>query len=251
MIEGFPAEILALLVCTAFIAGFIDSIAGGGGLLTIPSFLLAGLNPAQAIATNKVQAVFGSGSATYAFARVRMINWKEARIGFFCSLGASALGAYVLSHINPDFLRSVIPFLLIALALYFAFAPNLNDEPRRHLISAKQHGLSAGSLIGFYDGIFGPGTGSFFAMSFVTLLGYGIKKATAHTKLLNFASNLGSLAVFLYMGKAMILLGLIMAVGQFCGATLGAHAAIRHGAKLIRPLLVIMCCAMAVKLLLS
>jgi uncharacterized membrane protein YfcA len=251
MIESFPAEILALLVGIAFIAGFIDSIAGGGGLLTIPALLLAGLNPAQAIATNKVQAVFGSGSATFAFARAKMIDWKEARTGFFCSAIAAALGAYLISQVNPDFLRSIIPFMLIALALYFAFAPNLSDEPRRHLVSAKQHGLGAGSAIGFYDGIFGPGTGSFFAVSFVTLLGYGIKKATAHTKLFNFASNLGSLAVFLFMGKALIFLGLLMALGQICGATLGARSAIKHGAKLIRPLLVVMCCAMALKLLLT
>jgi uncharacterized membrane protein YfcA len=250
VIETLPAEVLALLACIGFIAGFVDSIAGGGGLLTIPALLLAGLNPAQALATNKVQSVFGSGSATFAFARAKMINWKEAKIGFFCSLFASALGTYAVLHIKPDFLRSIIPFVLVALALYFAFSPSLSDEPRRHLISVKQHGLFAGSSIGFYDGIFGPGTGSFFAVSFVTLLGYGIKKATAHTKLFNLASNLGSLAVFLFTGKALIMAGLLMAVGQVCGATLGARSAIKHGAKLIRPLLVVMCCAMAFRLLL-
>jgi uncharacterized membrane protein YfcA len=251
MIESFPAEVLALLVCTAFIAGFVDSIAGGGGLLTIPALMLAGLPPTIAIATNKVQAVFGSGSATFAFGRAKMINWKEARIGFFCALAGSALGAYAIQLIDTDFLRNAIPFLLIALALYFALAPKLSDEPRRHLVSSTQHGIFAGGGIGFYEGLFGPGTGSFLAISYVTLLGYGLKKATAHSKLLNFAGNFSSLVVFLITGKALILLGLLMALGQICGATLGARSAIKHGAKLIRPLLVIMCCAMALKLLLS
>ncbi len=246
-----PAEIVALLVCVAFVAGFVDSIAGGGGLLTIPAFLLVGLTPTQALATNKVQAVFGSGSATFAFARAKMIDWKQARIGFICSALGAAAGAYLIQKVNPDFLRDIIPFLLVALALYFALSPKLSDEPRRHLISAKQHGIGAGSVIGFYDGIFGPGTGSFFAISFVTLLGYGIRKATAHTKLFNFASNFGSLIVFLLTGKALIALGLLMGAGQICGATLGARSAIKHGAKIIRPLLVVMSTAMALRLFLG
>lgn len=248
---NLPLEILALLVCAAFIAGFIDSIAGGGGLITVPALLLAGLPPATAIATNKVQAVFGSGSATYHFARAKMIDWRDARTGFYGALLGSGSGAFVIQFIDAGFLNDLMPVLLILVAFYFAFAPNLNDEPRKQLMSANYHGATVGTGIGFYDGIFGPGTGSFLAASYVTLLGYGIRKATAHAKLLNFASNAGSLVVFLFGGKIMIALGLLMACGQFLGATLGARTAIKHGGRVIRPLLVIMCCAMAVKLLLS
>lgn len=250
-LHQFPPEILALLVCAAFIGGFIDSIAGGGGLITLPVLLLAGLPPATAIATNKVQAVFGSGSATYHFARAGMIEWRKARVGVFCVACGAMAGAYALQYIDAKFLSDLIPILLIAVALYFAFAPNLSDEPRHHRMSPATHGVVVGSSLGLYEGFFGPGFGSFMAMSYVALLGYGIRKATAHTKLLNFVSNAGSLFVFLLAGQALIKLGLIMAVGQFLGATLGAHVAIKHGVKVIRPLLVVMCCAMALKLLLT
>lgn len=233
------------------VAGFIDAIAGGGGLITVPALMLAGLPPAAAIATNKVQSVFGSGSATLAFARAGMIEWRKARVGIICVAISAMAGAYALQFFSAEFLSDFIPILLIAVALYFAFAPNLSDEPRRHLISVPVHGVLIGTGLGLYEGFFGPGFGSLLAMSYVALLGYGVKKATAQTKLLNFVANASSLVVFLIMGQALVKLGLIMAIGQFCGATLGAQVAIKHGAKIIRPLLVIMCCAMALKLLLS
>ncbi len=244
-------SLIALLVLAAFVAGFVDAIAGGGGLITIPAFLLAGLNPAQALATNKLQAVFGSGSATLQFARVKMINWREAWPGFCCAFGAAACGALLVTHISAEFLRHVIPYVLVALALYFALAPKMSDETRHHIITPHQHGVGAGTVIGFYDGLFGPGTGSFFVVSLITLVGYGVRKATAHTKLFNFGSNLGSLVVFLFAGKTLIALGLMMVAGQVCGATLGSRSAIKHGAKIIRPLLVVVCAALALRLILS
>ena len=247
--EFLTPETIALLVLAAFVAGFIDAIAGGGGLITIPAFLLAGLNPAQALATNKLQAVFGSGSATVQFARAKMINWREAWPGFLCAFVAAACGALLITHISADFLRTIIPYVLVALALYFALAPKLTDETRHHIITPHQHGVAAGSVIGFYDGLFGPGTGSFFVMSLITLVGYGVRKATAHTKLFNFGSNLGSLIVFLFAGKTLIALGLMMALGQVCGGTLGSRTAIKHGAKIIRPLLVVVCSALALRLI--
>lgn len=254
MIESFlpfSPDIIVLLIGTAAVAGFIDAIAGGGGLITVPALMLAGLPPATAIATNKVQSVFGSGSATLAFARAGMIEWRQTYVGIICvSIGAMA-GATVLQYVSADFLRDFIPVLLIAVALYFALAPKLTDESRHHLMSHTTHNLLIGSSLGFYEGFFGPGFGSFLVVSYVVLRGCGIRKATAHTKLLNFVANASSLFIYLLAGQAMVKLGLIMAIGQLCGATLGAHVAIRHGSKVIRPLLVTMCCAMAAKLLLS
>lgn len=254
MIETlFPLapDILILLIAAAFVAGFIDAIAGGGGLITVPALLLAGLSPAAAIATNKVQSVFGSGSATLAFARAGMIEWHKMWVGIVCVAAGAMTGAYALQFIDAEHLRDFIPILLIGVALYFMFAPNLSDEPHHHVMSSTLHGLLIGSALGFYEGFFGPGFGSLLAMSYVALLGYGVRKATAHTKLLNFVGNASSLLIYIINDQALIKLGLIMAIGQLCGATLGARMAIKHGARLIKPLLVVMCCAMALKLLMS
>jgi len=156
----------------------------------------------------------------------------------------------MLATIMPsDVLRIVLPFLLIAIALYFAVKPNLGDIEKHRRMSAGLFGVTLVPLIGFYDGAFGPGTGSFLMLAFVTLAGFGLLKATAHTKLLNFGSNLGSMIVFIFSGVILWKVGLIMGLGQFLGAQVGSRLAMRVGAKLIKPLLVVVCIAFAVKLL--
>jgi uncharacterized protein len=161
----------------------------------------------------------------------------------------SALGAMMTTFVPGDLLRALLPVLLIVIALYFLLKPDLGDADKHQRMTPFLFGLTLVPLIGFYDGIFGPGTGSFFMLAFVTLLGFGMLKATAHTKMLNFASNIGALVVFGLSGVIHVKVGLVMGAGQFLGAQAGSRLAMRSGARIIRPLLVIGCIALAIRLL--
>lgn len=244
----FGPETYAILTIVAFIAGFIDAIAGGGGLLTIPAMLSAGLPPIAALATNKLQSSFSSGTATYSFSRKGMIDWRSYWPQVLVILILSALGAWTVQSIKTDVLSLIVPVLLIAVAAYVLLSPRMSDEDAHQRLGVKGY-LPVGGAIGFYDGFFGPGTGSFFATSLVSLRGFGLTRATAHTKAFNFASNIGSLAVFLVAGQAIIALGLCMAIGAAAGAFSGSHTAMRFGAKVIRPVLVVISLALTAKLL--
>ena len=240
-----------LLFFAGAIAGWIDSIAGGGGLITVPVLLSIGLPPADALGTNKLQAVFGSGSATWHYGRAGLINFREAVSGVgFTAVGAVA-GAVAVQHIPPDFLRAIIPFLLLAIALYFFFRPRLGDTDVHPRLKSGMFHFVFGLALGFYDGFFGPGTGSFWAMAYVLLLGFNLTKATAHTKLMNFTSNAASLAVFLVGGKAHMAAGLVMGVGQLLGAWLGAKMVVARGARFIRPIFLMVVLAISVRLLVA
>jgi len=176
--------------------------------------------------------------------------------GFFslaCKLffGGACLGALAVSIAPLALLSAVLPLLLVVMALYFALSPKLSDRDAAARLSPTAFAFSAAPLVGFYDGVFGPGTGSFFFLSFITLLGYGVLRATAHTKLLNFTSNIAGFLLFAVSGKIVWPVGLAMGLGQFLGAQVGSRLAIRRGARLIRPLLVAVCCAMAAKLVLD
>ena len=225
-----------ILFATATLAGFVDAIAGGGGLLTIPALLWAGVSPAQALATNKAQACFGSGSASWRFVTAGqtrpMAYWPAIAA---CGAGA-ALGAAGVYQLDQTLLRTVVPVLLLGAAAFFVLAPaSANPRPR-----LGENGYLAVVLgIGFYDGFFGPGTGSFLVLSLVTLLGMELKAATARTKVLNFSSNIASLGVFLFSDQIIWRIGLVMAVGQALGAWLGSHLVITKGAAIVRPVLVI------------
>jgi uncharacterized protein len=249
--QDILVQTLVLLSLIGLAAGFIDSIAGGGGLLTVPALLLAGLSPTQALGTNKMQSVFGSGSASFAFAAKGHVNWRGMKLPFALSALGSALGAYLATIISAEFLRTFLPILLILIALYFAFKPDIGDLPGRRILAPAVFTATFVPLIGFYDGILGPGTGSFFMLGYVALAGFGMLKATAHTKLLNFASNIGALAVFAAGGAVIWKIGLAMGIGQFIGARLGASLAMKNGARLIKPLLVTVCIILSAKLLLG
>jgi uncharacterized protein len=241
---------LALLVLAAFVAGFVDSIAGGGGLITLPALLLAGIPPVQAVATNKLQSTFGTTIASYRYWKAGLIDVGTLKASVAAAFLGAAVGGASLRWIDPGLLQHAIPILLIATALYFAFGPKASEQEQVARLSPAAFAAGVAAPIGFYDGIFGPGTGSFFTVAFVTLAGCGLLKATANTKVLNLASNGASLLVFLASGQVILLVGLAMAVGQTLGAQAGASAAITHGTKLIRPLIVVVCCALAVRLLL-
>lgn len=242
-------HLLLLLCIAAFFAGFVDSIAGGGGLVTVPVMLIAGIPPLQTLGTNKVQSLFGAASATIAYARKGHVELREQLPMALMAIMGGALGAALATIVPGEVLEAIMPVLLVAIAIFFAVKPNLNDLDKHRIITPFVFGLTFVPAIGFYDGIFGPGTGSFFMLAFVTLAGFGVLKATAHTKLLNLGSNLGALIVFASFGAILWKIGLLMGICQFLGAQLGSRLAMRIGAKLIKPLLVIVCLALAVKLL--
>jgi uncharacterized membrane protein YfcA len=243
------AQQLIVLAGAAFFAGFVDAIAGGGGLITLPALLLAGLSPVEALGTNKLQGMFGSASATIHYAARGQVDLKGQLPYAMLAIVGGALGAVLATVVPGEWLSLALPIVLVAIALYFALKPNLGDIDRARRVGAVMLGCTLVPLIAFYDGLFGPGTGSFLMMAFISLAGYGVLKATAHTKLLNFSSNVGSFAVFAVSGAILWKIGLVMGVAQFLGARLGAALAIRVGARLIKPMLVVVCIALAARLL--
>lgn len=249
--EALSPEILALLVAVAALAGLVDAIAGGGGLLALPAILWAGLPPIQALATNKLQGSFGTLTASYNYWRRGEIDVGRLRIPILMTFVGSASGTLAVQRISSNLLDQVVPALLIGFALYFLVSPRIGDEDAHHRISHGLFGLLIGFSIGFYDGFFGPGTGSFFAAAFVLLLGYNLRRATAGTKILNFTSNIASLIFFAMAGQVVWQIGLPMGLAQMAGAWVGSHLVIRHGARLIRPLLVAVSLAISLKLLFS
>ena len=242
-------DLALLLVLAAFCAGFIDSIAGGGGLISVPALLLAGASPVEALATNKLQGTFGAATATLSYARAGQVRPLDQLGLAAISAAAAAAGALVAHLIPAEILRLIMPVVLIGVAAFFALKPGLSDSARAPRLKPAVFAATVVPAIAAYDGFFGPGTGSFFMMGFVMLAGYGVLQATAHTKMLNFASNLGSLVVFIPSGAIWWAVGLAMAAAQVAGASLGAALAVRIGSRLIKPLLVTVSTAMAIRLL--
>ena len=239
---------LALLALAAFVAGTIDALAGGGGLITIPALMAAGIPPVQAIATNKLQSSFGTTSAVVTFARRGLIDFRRFLWPVVASFAGSVGGAIALQVVDPSFLTGLVPVLLVAIAAYFLFGPKASETDTRARLG---HAALVAIMfaIGFYDGFFGPGTGSFMATALVALFGFGLLSATAHTKLLNLASNVAALITLVVGGHVLWLLGLVMAAASILGAQVGARLAVRVGGRAIRPLLVVMSLALTVKLL--
>lgn len=241
--------LLAFLFAIGLIAGLVDAIAGGGGLLALPALLFVGIPPISAIATNKLQGVFGAATAALTYWRKGHINVKKMRLAIATTFCASALGAVLVHYVDPQLLTALVPIALILIAVYFLLSPKLDDQHRPAKITTALFALTAAPLIGFYDGIFGPGTGSFFTIAFIMFLGLGMTSATANTKLLNATSNFAGLLVFAFAGDIVWKVGLTMALGQIIGGRLGALTGMRFGAKLIKPLLVVVSTSMAIRLL--
>jgi uncharacterized membrane protein YfcA len=244
-----PHYLYPLLFLTAFVAGFIDSIAGGGGLITVPVLLSAGMTPQDTFGTNKLQATFGSGGATWHFSKAGMIDWRECFWGVIWTAVGAAVGTFEVQQVDPTAMRKAIPFLLLTILLYTVFKPQLGAADVHPRTTPRRFYLLAGLGIGFYDGFFGPGTGSFWAMAFMLGLGFNLTKATAHTKAMNFTSNVVSLAVFLAGRHVHLGAGLLMGAGQWLGATLGSKMVLRKGTSIVRPLFITMVLIMTAKLI--
>jgi len=239
---------IPLLFGTGLAAGFVDSIAGGGGLITVPVLMSLGLGPKEALGTNKLQATFGSGSAAWHYTRAGTVEFKDCARGFVFSLLGAALGALAVQQLDPSFLKRSIPVLLLAVGLYVLFKPQLGAKDLRPRMSQTWFELTFGVGIGFYDGFFGPGTGTFWAMACVLCLGMNLMRATGYTKVMNFASNLSSLALFLIGGRVLFLAGIVMGIGQLLGARLGARMVITRGTKFIRPIFIGVVLVLSLKL---
>lgn len=239
---------LAILFLSGLVAGTMDTIAGGGGLITVPVLFSFPWTPFEAFGTNKFQSTFGSFSATFHF-------WRAGKIGkglilgvLFTAVGALA-GAIVVGIVPSLWLKKFIPFLLLAIAIVLYFAKNFGLKPGKPRMAVPLFMTVFGLGIGFYDGFFGPGTGTFWAMAFVWLLGRDLKEATASTKLMNFTSNIVSLAFFLFKGAVHFMPGMAMALGQFIGGWIGTKLVLTKGSRFIRPVMILVAVVLACKLL--
>ncbi|WP_339671911.1 TSUP family transporter [Dasania marina] len=242
-------QLLTLLSLVGFLSGFLNAVAGGGGLLTLPVLLWAGLPPLQALATNKCQSVFGTLSSSINFFQKGFINLKLLIPALAITVLFSAVGTWGIQQFSEQTLKQLLPYLLIALALYTWLSPTLGDSDQPAKVSQPRFNLISGCGIGLYGGFFGPGMGAIAALFFTSLLGYNLRKATAHAKPLVLASNLTSLLIFIFNGQVIWLLGLSMAVAQILGARLGSNLVIKKGSRIIKPLLLITTLAIAIKLL--
>lgn len=240
---------LLLLFIAAFLAGLIDAIAGGGGLITVPALLAIGLPPQVALGTNKLQAAFGSGSATLHFVRSGTVKLAECSAGIFWTAVGAAAGVLAIQRLDPAILQKLVPWMLAGIAVYTLFTPKIGAEDIHARLSSSVFYPFFGLAIGFYDGFFGPGTGSFWAMAFVLLLGCSLVKATAQTKVMNFTSNIVALVIFLLAGQVHLLEGLLMGIAQFMGARIGARLVVLKGAKFIRPVFILIVLLITAKLL--
>ena len=240
---------LSLLFLVGLAAGLVDSIAGGGGLITIPVLLGIGLPPQIALGTNKLQASFGSGSAMLTFIRSGKVKLGDCSIGILYTALGSALGTFTVQLLDPALLRLIIPWLLVAIVAYTLLTPRLGFDDLHPRMTQATFFLLAGLTLGFYDGFLGPGTGSFWVMALIFALGFNMTKATAYTKVMNFTSNIVSLVVFIAGGAVLWREGLVMGAGQFIGARIGARMVVSRGTRFVRPVFITMVLAITAKLI--
>ena len=249
-IPELTSQTLTFLFLTALTAGFLDTLAGGGGLLTVPALILSGIPPLAVLGTNKLQSSMGSGTATFMMFKNKKVTWDEIKgLMVFAFLGA-ATGALIVQFIDTTMLSFVIPIVLLIISLYFLISPTPKKGVNSKL-SFNQYRNFVVPLIGSYDGIFGPGTGSFFALSGVSLRGKDLISATILAKTLNFATNSAALLVFLTTGRIAWVAGLTMIVGQGIGAWLGSKSLFNINPSYLRILIVLMCMTMLIRYVFS
>jgi uncharacterized membrane protein YfcA len=243
---------IVFLITTGFLASFIDSTVGGGGLISVPALLFTGLPPALALGTNKLAGSLSAMTSTLSYLRSKKVDFKLVRILFPLSFLGAILGADLVHHLPTPFLKPLVIVLLIGVTLYTLFKKDLGRHSTYHGI----HGriiLGAGSaslLIGFYDGFFGPGTGSFLIISFL-FIGFDFIQSSGNAKALNFASNIAALLTFAWLGTVDYRYGLIMGAAMIAGAIVGSRVAIRKGVRYVRPLFIAVTVVMIGKQLLS
>lgn len=241
-------SILIILIIFGFLASFIDSVVGGGGLITLPALLFIGLNPAGAVATNKLASTIGSLTSTYMFYRSGKLDIKSVFKLFPLSFIGSMLGAWTVHLIDPEVLKPLMLLMLAAVAIYTVFKKDWGSisAPKKLSIRHFIMFMAAIFAIGFYDGFLGPGTGSFLIFSFL-LIGFDFLKAAGNAKFLNFGSNIAGLLMFMFLGQVHYTYGLIMGIAQVAGAICGSRFAIKKGSSYVRVLFIAVTCLLLMK----
>ncbi|GAB4212979.1 MAG: TSUP family transporter [Rhodoferax sp.] len=230
-------ELLVVALASLF-AGFVDAIVGGGGLILIPALFATfpSAHPATLFGTNKGASVWGTGFATWQYSRQVPLPWKALWPAALAGLMASLAGAWLVTRISPEFFRKLLPVLLLAVFAYTLARKDLGRHHQPRFVGAQERwaGAAIGTAIGFYDGFFGPGTGSFLVFLFVRVMGYDFLRASACAKLINTATNVSALALFISKGHIWWHLVLAMAVANVVGSVAGSRLAIRHGSGFVR-----------------
>lgn len=242
-----------LIVCPlVFLAGLVDAIGGGGGLISLPAYLLTGLDPHVAIATNKLSSCLGTAVATGRFVKQRLINWRMAVPGVVCAFIGSSIGARV-SLVTPETVLLGILIVLLPVTAFIVLNKNLFQDHREEdeVITQKTYVIAAlaALIVGFYDGFYGPGTGTFLIIAFTAFAGLGLKSANGETKVINLTTNLVALCVFLLHGMVLIMLGLPAALCNMLGNYIGAGLMMKNGMKIVRPSILIVLLLLAIKIL--
>jgi uncharacterized membrane protein YfcA len=241
-------DIDIILILIGVLAGMVESTAGGSGLIVVPTLLALGIPPAAAMATSKLQYTFGAITSITRFNKAGLVEWHNIWPMVIASAGASVLGAWLLLNTRPDILFLVIPILLIASAVYFIFSPRLGDTPSTPRIGRTLFIITVIPVIGFYDGFFGVGSGSFLVLAMVAVLGMAARHATANTKVIDFASSTAALVILMSFGHVLWRQGLMLGIGQIVGAWIGAGLVIKRGTQFIRPLLAVTSICLSLKL---
>jgi len=244
---GLPMEILIFLFLIAVTAGLLDTLAGGGGLLTTPALILSGIPPLSALGTNKLQGSMGTATATYMMFKNRKVKWNDVKYLMLYAFIGSIFGTISIQFVNTDILSFVIPIVLLFIAIYFLISPKPKKNKEITKYSNTKNKNIVVPTIGFYDGMFGPGTGSFFALYGVSCKGYDLITSTAFAKPLNFSTNIASLFVFFAAGKIVWISGIVMILGQIIGAWLGSHFLFKINTSYLRVIIVVMSIAMLIK----
>ena len=241
----------ALLAGIGLLAGFIDAIVGGGGMLTVPALLSLGLPPHLTLGTNKLSACFASGTAAYTYFKKQLFTprfWKESIYSTF--IGA-LIGTILVNFVSSQWLEKLLPIVILVAAIYSLFNRMQEQEGSalpEHDPCLKIKQRMQGLLLGFYDGYAGPGTGAFWVISNIRLYKLNILLSSGVAKSMNFTSNFTSLLAFIYFGQVDWIIGLTMGACLMLGAFIGAHSAIHFGAKFIRPIFITIVMIMAIKL---
>jgi uncharacterized protein len=229
---------LALLALASLLAGLVDSIVGGGGLILVPALfaVFPSAPPPTLLGTNKIAAIWGTLIASARFAKQVSLQWRFLLPAAAFALLGSWSGAWVVTQTDPSYLRKLLPLILIAVLIYTLWNKNLGQhhKPLHSGVNELAVICSIGILIGFYDGFFGPGAGSFFVFLLVRLLGYDFLNASASAKVLNTATNFAALALFAWKGHVWWQIGMMLAVANIMGSIVGSYLALKHGASFVR-----------------
>ncbi len=238
-----------VLFLVGLVAGLVDAVAGGGGIITVPVLLNLGLPVPVALGTNKLQASFGSVVAARHYLRSGLVDLRTCGYGIVMTLVGALAGAATVHLVDNALLEALIPWMLAAIVIYTILRPQVGVQDRPPRLSNRTFFTCFGLGLGFYDGFFGPGTGSFWTIALVVLLGCNFARATGVTKVMNATSNLAALAFFLAAGQVNYTAGLVMGAGQVVGARLGSGLVVRKGARFVRPIFLTMVVLVMLRLL--